>query len=109
MKLYFFTESNGYLLILKGAKLTIQNEIQKSLIDNDEQIFHENALSVISEAYSSNSTVTLVAENKKSGETFTKSEESIYEKPIEVYDLTPVPDDPGEDSSCKNVLFYVFV
>ena len=47
-----------------------------------------------------------MAENKKSDEPFTKSEESIYEKPIEVYDLTPVPDDPGQDSSCKNVFIF---
>lgn len=43
--------------------------------------------------------MTAAPEIKKPEETFTKSKESIYEKPIEVYDLKPVADIGEEKSS----------
>ena len=44
-------------------------------------------------------TVTAAPEIKKPEETFTKTKESIYEKPIEVYDLKPVTEISEEKSS----------
>ena len=44
-------------------------------------------------------TVTAATEIKEPEETFTKTEESTYEKPIEVYDFKPVTDIGEEKSS----------
>jgi len=75
----------------KGAKLT-KISMQSLNPDHD----NEKPLSIISEASSSSietistHTVKAAPEIKKPEETFTKSKESIYEKPIEVYDLKSV-------------------
>jgi len=98
----FNYDENGNTPVRKGVKLAIQNDISKLPIP----ILNEKPSSIISKASCSSiettSTVTAEPEIKKPEETFAKTEESIYENPVEVYDLKPVTDIGVEKSSNNN-------
>ena len=79
-----------------GAKLPIQNEISKLPVPSFNPDRDKKPHNIISEASTS------------SIETFTKTEESICEKPIEVDDLKPVTDIGEEESSKNNGMNYTF-
>ena len=85
-----------------GAKLSIQNAISKLPVPSFNPDRDEKPHNNISEASTSSIETISTVLIKEPEETFTKTEESIHEKPIEVYDLKPVTDISEEKSSNNN-------
>ena len=84
-----------------GTKLPIQNEISKLPVPSFNPDLDEKPHNNISEASTSSIETISTVLIKEHEETFTKTEESIYEKPFEVNDLKPVTD-IGEEKSSNN-------
>ena len=84
-----------------GAKLPIQNEISKLPVPSFNPDLDEKSHNIISEASTSSIETISTVLIKEHEETFTKTEESLYEKPFEVFDLKPVTD-IGEEKSSNN-------
>ena len=84
-----------------GTKLPIQNEISKLPVPSFNPDLDEKPHNNISEASTSSIDTISTVLIKEHEETFTKTEESIYEKPFEVNDLKPVTD-IGEEKSSNN-------
>jgi len=97
----FNYDENGNTPVGKGAKLPIQNEISKLPVPSFNPDWDEKPHNIISEASTSSIETISTVLIKEPEETFTKTEESIYEKPIEVYGLKPVTD-IGEEKSSNN-------
>lgn len=97
----FNYDENGNTPVRKGAKLPIQNEISKLPVPSFNPDRDEKPHNIISEASTSSIETISTVLIKEPEETFTKTEESICEKPIEAYDLRPVTD-IGEEKSSNN-------
>ena len=91
-----------------GTKLPIQNEISKLPVPSFNPDLDEKPHNNISEASTSSIETISTVLIKEHEETFTKTEESTYEKPFEVYDLKPVTDIGEEKSSNNNGMNYTF-
>jgi len=97
----FNYDENGNTPVRKGTKLPIQNEISKLPVPSFNPDLDEKLHNNISEASTSSIETISTVLIKEHEETFTKTEESTYEKPFEVYDLKPVTD-IGEEKSSNN-------
>ena len=91
-----------------GTKLPIQNEISKLPVPSFNPDLDEKPHNNISEASTSSIETISTVLIKEHEETFTKTKESIYEKPFEVNDLKPVTDIGEEKSSNNNGMNYTF-
>ena len=91
-----------------GTKLPIQNEISKLQVPSFNPDLDEKSHNIISEASTSSIETISTVLIKEHEETFTKTEEPIYEKPFDVNDLKPVTDIGEEKSSNNNGMNYTF-
>lgn len=98
----FNYDENGNTPVRKGAKLPIQNEISKLPVPSFNPDWDEKPHNIISEASTSSIETISTVLIKEPEETFTKTEESICEKPID--DLKPVTDIGEEKSSNNNAI-----
>merc|ERR1712051_382564 len=82
----FNYDENGNTPVRKGTKLPIQNEISKLPVPSFNPDLDEKPHNNISEASTSSIETISTVLIKEHEETFTKTEESLYEKPFEVYE-----------------------
>jgi len=82
----FNYDENGNTPVRKGTKLPIQNEISKLPVPSFNPDLDEKPHNNTSEASTSSIETISTVLIKEHEETFTKTEESLYEKPFEVYE-----------------------